>query len=63
MDLRPPDPARLLPEVLQQDGLGLEVLVRGVLIQPSAERAIQAKVFGPPPAPMITGTGLWTGLG
>ena len=35
----------------------------GVVIQPSAWAAIQAKVFGPPPAPMISGMCAWTGLG
>ncbi len=35
----------------------------GVVIQPSACWEIQAKVFGPPPAPMMSGTWDCTGLG
>jgi len=35
----------------------------GVVIQPSACRAIQVSVFGPPPAPMISGICAWAGFG
>lgn len=35
----------------------------GVVIQPSAFRAIHSNVFGPPLAPMISGTCAWTGFG
>jgi hypothetical protein len=35
----------------------------GVVIQPSACREIHRNVWGPPPAPMMSGTCAWTGLG
>ena len=35
----------------------------GVVIQPSACRAIQSNVFGPPPAPMISGRCACAGFG
>ncbi|MCP9965279.1 hypothetical protein LUX57_09125 [Actinomadura madurae] len=35
----------------------------GVVIQPSAWAAIQANVFGPPPAPISSGMCGWTGFG
>ncbi len=62
MSGRPSRPASA-QAVLSASMRSLMSVSRGVVIQPSALAAIQAKVLGPAPAPMISGMCGWVGLG